>query len=212
MSESASLPQADEQSEPVRRRPLLRGAQAIALGVVLGLLALLVWKVVHEGGSAVVADVRAGKKPPAPDFDLPVIWTRTENWPKALRGTVGDGRVALAELRGYPVVLNFWASWCAPCRDEAPRFEAAAIAHRGKVAFLGVDAQDLTSDARHFLKKYGINYVSVRDGGGSILGRYGLTGFPETYYLDTRGRVVAHDAGEASRADIERGIAHARGS
>jgi cytochrome c biogenesis protein CcmG/thiol:disulfide interchange protein DsbE len=182
----------------------------MALAAVLGLLALLVWRVVQAGGSAVVADVRAGKKPLAPAFDLPVIWDRTENWPKPLRASVADGRLTLAELRGYPVVLNFWASWCAPCRDEAPRFEASAVAHRGRVAFLGVDAQDLSSDARHFLGKYGINYVSVRDGGGSSLGRYGVTGFPETYYLDAKGRVVAHDPGEASRSDIERGIARTR--
>src|SRR6266540_1468340 len=198
---------ADEQTARARRRPLLRGAQLIALATVLGLLALLIWRVIQAGGSTVVADVRAGKKPAAPAFDLPVIWDRTENWPKPLRAGVADGRLTLAELRGYPVVLNFWASWCAPCRDEAPRFEASAIAHRGRVVFLGVDAQDLTSDARHFLGKYGINYVSIRDGGGSILGRYGLTGFPETYFLDGRGRIVRHDAGEVSRSDIEAGIA-----
>jgi cytochrome c biogenesis protein CcmG/thiol:disulfide interchange protein DsbE len=62
------------------------------------------------------------------------------------------------------------------------------------------------------LGKYGINYVSVHDGGGSIPGRYGVTGFPETYYLDARGRIVVHNAGEASRSDIEAGIAGARRS
>ena len=69
-----------------------------------------------------------------------------------------------------------------------------------------------TPAAIGFAKKYGINYVSVRDGGGSILGRYGVTGFPETYFLDARGRIVVHNAGEVSRSEIEEGIAQARES
>jgi len=212
---AAEPPVSNEGAETVRRRrPLSRVLQAGALALVVGLLALLVWRVVNDdrSGARIVAAVKEGEKPFAPPFSLPVIWDRSEKWPAALRPVLRDDFVALSELRGHPVVLNFWASWCGPCRDEAPRFEASALAHRGRVVFLGVDAQDLTSDARSFARKYGINYVSVRDGGGSILGHYGLTGFPETYYLDARGRIVAHDAGEAKRADIERGIARARGT
>lgn len=191
------------------RRPWWGVLQGGAIALVLGLLALLIWRIVKDdrGGARVVAAVKSGKKPLAPSFDLPVIWNRTENWPRALRPALRDGRIELPELRGYPVVLNFWASWCAPCRDEAPRFEASARAHRGRVVFLGVDAQDLTSDARSFARKYGLNYVSVRDGGGAILSHYGVTGFPETYFLDSRGRIVVHNAGEVSRSEIEEGIA-----
>ncbi len=207
-------PEDRDEGAPRGRRPFARALQGAALALVLGLLALLVWRVVNDdrGGARVVAAVKAGKKPAAPSFDLPVIWDHEENWPRSLRPALRDGQVTLGELRGYPVVLNFWASWCGPCRDEAPRFEASARAHRGRIAFLGVDAQDLTSDARGFAEKYGINYVSVRDGGGSILGRYGVTGFPETYFLDARGRIVVHNAGEVSRSEIEEGIAQARES
>jgi cytochrome c biogenesis protein CcmG, thiol:disulfide interchange protein DsbE len=114
-----------------------------------------------------------------------------------------------AELRGYPVVINFWASWCAPCRDEAPRFHSSARAHAGRVLFLGIDVNDFSSDARHFLRRYKINYVSVRDRPGSMPSRYGLTGLPETFYLSSEGRIVAHSPGEVSRAELERGISQA---
>jgi cytochrome c biogenesis protein CcmG, thiol:disulfide interchange protein DsbE len=74
---------------------------------------------------------------------------------------------------------------------------------------LGVDVQDFESDARSFLERYDTNYVSVRDGGSSTYENYGLTGIPETYYLDARGRVVAHAVGEVSPDELEAGIANA---
>jgi cytochrome c biogenesis protein CcmG/thiol:disulfide interchange protein DsbE len=108
-------------------------------------------------------------------------------------------------------VINFWASWCIPCRHEAPLLVASARAHAGDVAFLGVDVQDLKSDARGFLRKYHVNYVSVRDGPGGTYDDYGLTGLPETYYVDARGRLIGHYAGEVSRAQLEAGIQAAGG-
>jgi thiol-disulfide isomerase/thioredoxin len=144
MTRFGVAPKAAQEESPRQGRPLLRTAQAGAVVLVVGLLGLLVWKLAHQpGGSAVVAAVAAGKKPAAPAFDLPVIWEHTETWPASLQGTVRTGHVGLSELRGYPVVLNFWASWCAHCRDEAPRFEASARLHRGGVVFLGIDSQDL---------------------------------------------------------------------
>ena len=193
-----------------RGRPLLRGLQLVALSLVAGLLALLIWRVSSTGrGSHLVKNITAGKRPHAPAFDLPVIWSVTSTWPPRLRRAVADQRLSLAELRGYPVVINFWASWCVPCKREAPRFSSAARANAGRVAFLGIDAQDFTSDARRFLRRYHVNYVSVRDGGSSTIDNYGLTGFPETYALDRRSRIVAHKIGEASRAELDSYIAAA---
>jgi cytochrome c biogenesis protein CcmG, thiol:disulfide interchange protein DsbE len=188
---------------------LLRALQTLALAAVLGLLALLVWRVVHVGrGGHLVAEVRSGAKPAAPRFTLPLLWGRAETWPKGARRALADRQLSLRELRGHPVVINFWASWCIPCKHEAPLLAASARAHAGKVAFLGIDVQDLSSDARKFLERFDTPYVAVRAGGAAsgVYDDYGLTGVPETYWLDARGRIVAHYAGEISRDQLEDGI------
>lgn len=110
-----------------------------------------------------------------------------------------------------PVVINFWASWCVPCAREAPRLNASARQHRGKLVFLGIDVQDFTRDPRRFLRRHHVNYVSVRARGDSTFTGYGLTGLPETYYLDARGRIVAYSVGEVSRVELESGISQVAG-
>lgn len=196
-----------------RRRVLRRLAQLGAVGLVAALLVLLVWKVAAtDRGESLVAAIRAGEKPPAPAFSLPVIWDHRETWPAQLRGAAADGEVSLAELRGWPVVINFWASWCDPCKDEAPVLAAAAKAHAGEVVFLGLDVQDLTSDARRFLERHEANYVSVRDSGDGSYSAYGLTGVPETFYIDAQGRAVFHSLGGLSRRELEQGLGILKGA
>ncbi|MGH3083044.1 MAG: TlpA family protein disulfide reductase [Gaiellaceae bacterium] len=198
---------------PERPRRLFRLARLVALVAVAGLLALLAWRVANAGeGAELVSAIESDKKPRAPGFDLPVLWPHGETWPRQLLSSLADGKVSLAELRGYPVVVNFWASWCVPCEREAPRLTASARAHAGTVAFLGLDVQDFKSDARRFLARFETNYVSVRDGGSSTYSDYGLTGLPETYYLDARGQIVAHSVGEVSRGELEQGVAKAQAS
>jgi len=174
-------------------RTLRLGAQALSVALVAGLLALLVWKVAQQtGGQNVAAEVRKGQTPAAPNFTLPRL--------------DGGGDLSLASLRGKAVLVNFWASWCGPCRDEAPLLEGAARRYSGRRIVLGVDFQDFTGDARKFVSKYHITYPIVRDGSGKWLDRYGVTGAPETFFVDAEGRVVAHEPGAVDRESLAAGI------
>jgi cytochrome c biogenesis protein CcmG/thiol:disulfide interchange protein DsbE len=169
---------------------------------------LLVWSLVNgSGGTKLVEAVRSHEQPEAPGFRLPVLWQHTETWPASLRSAVDDGSVSLRELRGYPIVLNFWASWCVPCKREARTFAAIARSHRGQVVFIGIDAEDTKSAGRRFLSHYDIPYASLSDVGIRTVSAYGLAGLPETFYLDGRGRILRHDIGEVDRGDLARGLA-----
>jgi cytochrome c biogenesis protein CcmG/thiol:disulfide interchange protein DsbE len=177
------------------------------VSVVVALLGLLAWATLSAGkGNALVARIAAGEAPSAPPFSLEVLWPRAETWPVSARRRLADGRVDVDELRGRPVVINFWASWCIPCRDEAPILNASARAHTGEVVFLGIDVQDLSDDALVFSREFNTPYVSVQDRGNRAYEDYGLSGVPETYYIDRRGRIVAHSPGPVSRGSLEAGI------
>lgn len=102
-------------------------------------------------------------------------------------GTEFEG--ILVGLRGTPVVVNVWASWCGPCRVEAPLLQKASQRYGERVAFLGVDARDSPDDALGFLRRYGITYPNVVDRGEDIIGRLGLRGFPTTYIFDRSGKM-----------------------
>ena len=170
----------------------MKAVQGLALAAVVGLLGLLVWKVSHQGGGAAAA-LQNGKHVQAPGFSLKRI--------------DAGGTLDLASLRGKAVVLNFWASWCLPCKKEAPVLEAASRKFAGRVVFVGIDAQDFTGDARRFARRHGITYPLVHDGPGATLGRYGVTGFPETFFVDRRGRLVGSRVeGAITPADLERNI------
>jgi cytochrome c biogenesis protein CcmG, thiol:disulfide interchange protein DsbE len=189
---------------------LRRTLQVLAVAIVAALIGLLVRQTLVRGeGPKLVSAVKAGEDPVAPPFELVLLWEHPETWPSAVRGAIADERVSLRELRGVPVVINFWASWCVPCKAEAPRFVASARKYAGKVTFLGIDVQDFETDARRFLTRYETNYVSVRDGDDSTSSAYGVTGIPETYYLDARGRVVAHSVGEVSAEELEANVLEA---
>lgn len=151
-------------------RTLKLTGQVVALAAVAGLLGLLVWRLTHQS------------KPPKIGGQAPAF---------SLRRLDTNGTLALASLRGKPVVLNFWASWCVPCKGEAKMLEDAWQRYRSQgVVFVGIDWHDVKSDARRFLDHHGVTYPTVLDGSGSITDRYGVVGVPETYFIDRRGRLV----------------------
>ena len=153
-------------------RRLKGTAQVIALAFVAGLLALLVWQVAHQQHAPGVGSM-------APAFTL----QRLE----------GPGKVSLAAYRGKPVVLNFWASWCEPCKSEAAVLQRDWKTYRNRgVVFLGVDYHDLGTDARRFVSAHALTFPMLEDGSGNVTGRYGISQVPETYVVNRQGRVVAH--------------------
>jgi cytochrome c biogenesis protein CcmG/thiol:disulfide interchange protein DsbE len=177
-------------------RSVKLAAQGLALAAVAGLLGLLIWDISHERqATGFVSQIKAGDRPLAPALAL-----------KPLTGSA-PGKVSLASYRGKVVVINFWASWCRPCKAEAPRLEAASRrwADRG-VVFLGVDANDFGTDGKRFLDRHDISYLNLEDGSGSSIGRWGVTGFPETFFIDRQGRAVDHVPLEIKVAEIDAGI------
>jgi cytochrome c biogenesis protein CcmG/thiol:disulfide interchange protein DsbE len=165
------------------------GAQALAVALIAGLLALLIWKVAQGSQN----EAKIGKR--APDFTL----GRLDR----------PGSLQLSSLRGKVVVLNFWASWCQPCKLEAPDLAASAKKWSGRVVVLGVDVNDPSGDARSFMRKYGITYPIVHDNRNVTSPKYGLTGLPETFFLDRRGRIVSHVISGIKAADLQRGVEEA---
>jgi cytochrome c biogenesis protein CcmG, thiol:disulfide interchange protein DsbE len=179
-------------------RSMRLAAQALSVALVVGLLGLLIWKVAQQIGSDnVAAEVSKGETPAAPDFTLPRL--------------DGDGKLSLAGYDGKPRVVNFWASWCLPCRDEAPLLQDAARKYQGRLVVVGVDYQDFTGDARKFVRTFGLTYPIGRDANGSLLGRWGVSGAPESFFIDRAGRVVAHVPGAVTKETLAEGIQKALG-
>lgn len=158
--------------------------QALALALVAGLLGLLVWKLSHQQHAPKVGSM-------APDFTL----RRLEH----------TGAISLSELHGDAVVLNFWASWCGPCKGEASVLQREWNRYRRQgVIFVGVDGKDLASDARTFVSAHGLTFPIVEDGSGEVTGTYGVSQVPETYVLDRTGRIVAHLRGPITSGEFNR--------
>lgn len=117
-------------------------------------------------------------------------------------------RERLAELEGHPVVINKWASWCGPCRAEAPVLQSEGVRHGQRVAFLGVDWRDSTGEARDFLSRHGMPFPSYEDPEGEIGELLDLPqNIPVTLFLDERGELAyLHQGGYRRAADLDADI------
>ena len=110
-------------------------------------------------------------------------------------------RQTLAGLRGQPAAINFWASWCAPCRKESPALEQ--LYRSRKVQLVGVDYSDGAASARDFIDQHGLTYPMLRDPDGKVGDRYGVTGLPATAILDSRGRITQLLRGPQTESSVQ---------
>lgn len=183
---SAPTPAVDPEETATRSaRGRLLWAAATGLAVV-AVATLLIVGLSNRGVSRTLDKaIERGDRAAAPDFTLPLLI------PGAPLNLKEGSAVTLSSLRGKPVVLNMWASWCEPCRDEAPLLNGlnAQYEKRG-VVMLGVNVQDITEDARRFASANNLRFPSVRDANDAVKGDYGATAFPETFIVDREGRVA----------------------
>jgi cytochrome c biogenesis protein CcmG, thiol:disulfide interchange protein DsbE len=172
---------------------------AVAAGVaVAALVALLAIGLLNKGVETSIARaLDAGERPPAPDLELPVLVAGDGVGP-------AGGTFSLEALRGRTVVVNVWASWCIPCKTEAPILDAIARRYRERgapVLVLGIDVKDLSEKALAFWERYDLSYPSLRDRDGDVDEALQTTGVPETFVIDPQGRIAYRKIGEIRSED-----------
>jgi len=167
-------------SRPRRQSRLLWLAWLPALIAVGGVVFLLGYSLATQSRAAGLG-AQSLASSPAHDFTLT---------------SFDGGTIQLSSFQGRPVMVNFWASWCVPCRQEAPTLEQSWQTYQGRGAiFLGVNIWDKESDARGFLNEFGITYPNVMDPNGAVAIDYGLRGVPETFFVDRAGKLASKYVG-----------------
>ena len=173
-----------------RRRRLLLATAAISLSA-LAIGATVI--TVHSSTDASPTALRRGDGKLAPTFRRP-----------DLRNP--EHMIDLADFAGRPVVLNFWASWCVPCRRELPAFQTLHNQLGDRVAFVGIDHQDSRSDALALLAETGVDFAIAHDPAGQVARSYGLYGMPTTVFISRHGQRLATRTGEIRPDELERTI------
>jgi cytochrome c biogenesis protein CcmG/thiol:disulfide interchange protein DsbE len=157
--------------------------------LLLALVALFAWQLAHRDDNAFRDALRAGRQPEAPAFALPRLDS--------------PGTISSSALSGHAAVLNFWASWCPPCADEAPDLNALSVRYGSLgVRFVGVDFNDAVDEARSFAKRHDVPYALVHDTRG-VRQAFGVSAPPETYVIDGSGRAVVRIEGPVDTPLLE---------
>lgn len=148
--------------------------------LVLGFLALIAFGLTRqEAPTGASGAARVNR--PASDFTLPLF---------------SGSSIKLSSLHGRPVVINFWASWCPPCRDEAPILEKVWRNYKDRgVMFIGIDIQDREAAARAYIKEFDITYPNGPDLSGKLTIEYGVSGIPVTFFINREGKIVSRWVG-----------------
>ena len=169
------------------KRIVRRSAFILAGIILVGLVWLLGWSLLHKEPLTGLSGITMVNRP-APDFTLTTF-----------EGT----KISMADLKGKPVVINFWASWCPPCRVEAPLLEQARRTYKDRgVSFLGVDIQDKEEDALAYIREFGVTYPNGPDPTGEISIDYGVSGLPVTFFISRDGTIVRRWVGALERRVI----------
>jgi cytochrome c biogenesis protein CcmG/thiol:disulfide interchange protein DsbE len=179
---------------PARRRGwLLILAGVLTVGLVAGVLVAVLDNGSESGGGMRRGAVVAGAGPEvgsaAPDFSLPAL--------------DGHGDVRLADFRGRPVIVNFWASWCNPCRQEFPLLQQALRDHRGeRLAVIGVTFRDIPDDSRNFVSQMKATWRQAVDDDQAVAKAYGVRSIPLTFFVRADGTIAARVFGFTSEAAL----------
>jgi cytochrome c biogenesis protein CcmG, thiol:disulfide interchange protein DsbE len=172
-----------------RRRRVVRLGCAVAAAIAVTLITAAA-----QGGTTLdPSALREGDGAAAPEFQLEDLRDPKET-------------IDLAGFAGRPVVLNFWASWCVPCRSEMPALQAAHQRLADRVVFLGVNHQDSRTAAIDLLDETGVTYPSGRDPGGEVAASYGLYGLPATVFIGPDGELLATRTGEISETELDQTV------
>ena len=190
----------------VKRIGIAAGALALAAALVIG----LAQAGGGGGGEGKSAGGACGKVPASLEGATEPLASLYDQGCQLIGGGPAAFKQRLADLKGHPVVVNQWASWCGPCRAEFPHFQKASLALGKRVAFLGVDSMDNDGDAAAFLKRYPVPYPSYKDGDGKVAQVFnGVGPLPKTVFYDARGKLQYVHVGQyrdeaALRRDISR--------
>lgn len=191
MTATTGAPLAEDSPLPHARMPRAYYAAA----ALMPLLVLAIWGTMLLARPATSGTVAVGA--PAPAFVL---------------ADLNGSPLRLADLRGRPVIVNFWASWCGPCVDEFPMLVNAAAAHRADgLVVVGIVFRDRSEAAREFMARLGAEWPTAMDPGEAVADEFGIIGPPDTFFIDRGGVVVGRQIGQLSASDLQRGLSQILG-